>query len=73
MNDLFPIALLSILVVFFIVLLRSGSSPKENPEYTRGLTEGMKVYQIEAVKEGVGEWIVDETGETEFKWKRNIE
>jgi hypothetical protein len=58
-------------IVFFIILgIFSGEGARAaNREYTRGLNEGVKSYQIEAVEVGVGEWIVDTKGNTEFRWK----
>jgi hypothetical protein len=58
-------------IVFFIILvIFSGEGARvANREYTRGLNEVVKSYQIEAVEVGVGEWIVDKKGNTEFKWK----
>jgi len=35
----------------------------------RGQAFGTRESRIEAIKAGAGEWVVDETGKTEFRWK----
>lgn len=34
-----------------------------------GFTTGIKYTQLEAVKNGAAEWVADEKGQAQFKWK----
>jgi hypothetical protein len=37
--------------------------------YSKGLEEGIKMYQIEAVKNDKGYWMVEQDGTSVFMWK----
>jgi hypothetical protein len=68
----FKIVMASIIItIVFTIGMIVGSEKSEYMFFTKGLQQGIKSYQIEAVQQGVGEWIVADDGTTTFKWLKN--
>ena len=50
-----------VMLVLFVLILGTG--------FMVGFCSGRYYQQLEAVKNGVAEWVADEKGQAQFKWK----
>ena len=54
---------LGFLVIMFFIIIIIGAI------FFNGFFLGIRYNQLEAVKNGVAEWVADEKGQAQFKWK----
>lgn len=53
-------------LMLFLVIIGFGGI------FFAGFGTGMKYIQLEAVKNGAAEWVADEKGQAQFKWKSEV-